>query len=95
MLSVARLIDRQKGLADFANEPEDKHARIIRSICSGRLAGRVPHRSAQTAGCAAPELDIAQLRQQMTPAGSIAPVGRCALGNAIEIIIDRVRHLAL
>ena len=40
------------------------------------------------------QLDVAELGQQMTRIGAVAAVGGIKRGHAIEILIDRLVHLA-
>ena len=77
------------------DSPRTKHARIIRSTGSGRRIGTHHADRRKPPSARHRQLDLAELGQQMAPIGAVAPVSLIEQGHPIEMLIDRLRHLAL
>lgn len=89
--------DRQQRPADFAHrQPEDKaredHAVDLRGA-TGIGAHDIDRREA--AGARHRQFNVAELGQQMPSITAVAPVGLVEQGHPLEMVVDRLRHLAL
>jgi hypothetical protein len=88
--------DRQQRLADLARRQPQHKARQDHPIDLLGAPGIRPHNAdrREPPGARHPEFDVAQLAQQMTRVGAVAPVSLVERRHPLQVLIDRLVHLA-